>query len=81
MQLSTVRAGFIYELCKAALPLGFQQSGFLDFLSRSFLEKKNQPNKKKNQKQMKELGVVLLEAFYCKRYGHLQAEYLTAFST
>lgn len=76
MQLSTVRAGFIYELCKAALPLGFQQSGFLDFLSRSFLEKKNQPNKKKNQKQMKELGVVLLEAFYCKRYGHLQAEYL-----
>lgn len=25
---------------------------------------------------MKELGDVLLEAFYCKRYGHLQAEYL-----
>lgn len=56
MQLSTVRAGFIYELCKAALPLGFQQSGFLDFLSRSVLEEKKPTKQKEKPKTDERAG-------------------------
>lgn len=46
-ELHVVRCGFIYELCKATLPLGFQQSGLTDFF---FLKKKQNSGKARSQR-------------------------------